>query len=68
MFSADHASLIRCDCGHAVAEHSAAGCAAGPKPCRCAKSSSAVVLDEIALLRPQWFAEPERTNGRPTSS
>jgi hypothetical protein len=64
MFSADHAGLIRCDCSHPVSDHSATGCGGGPKACRCPKTPSAVVLDEIALLRPAWFAQPERTNGK----
>jgi hypothetical protein len=25
-------------------------------PCRCQKTPSAIVLDEIALLRPEWLA------------
>lgn len=49
-------TLIRCDCGHAVAQHSAAGCApAAPIVCRCQKTPAAIVLDEIALLRPEWL-------------
>jgi hypothetical protein len=52
----DSSELIRCDCGHSAAEHSAAGCSAGPQLCRCLKTPFAVVQDELALLRPEWFA------------
>jgi len=55
MFPYDSGNLIRCDCGHPVAQHSEAGCSAGPIPCRCQKTPTAVVLDEIALLRPEWL-------------
>ena len=55
MFPYDAGNLIRCDCGHAASQHSDAGCAAGPKPCRCAKSPTTIVLEEIALLRPEWL-------------
>jgi hypothetical protein len=31
-------------------------------PCRCPKTPSAIVLDEIALLRPEWLeAKPARS-------
>jgi hypothetical protein len=55
MFPYDSGNLIRCDCGHAVAEHSDAGCSAGSMSCRCPKTPSAIVLDEIAVLRPEWL-------------
>jgi hypothetical protein len=47
--------LIRCDCGHAVAQHSDSGCGAGA-PCRCVKTPSGIMLEEIAALRPEWLA------------
>jgi hypothetical protein len=56
MFPYDSGNLIRCDCGHAVNVHSEAGCSAGPMPCRCPKTPAAIVLEEIALLRPEWLA------------
>lgn len=56
MFAYDAGNLIRCECGHGVTQHSEAGCSAGPAPCRCPKTPSAIVLDEIALLRPEWLA------------
>jgi hypothetical protein len=55
MFPSESGNLIRCDCGHSAAQHSDAGCTAGPLPCRCKKTPSAIVLDEIALLRPDWL-------------
>jgi hypothetical protein len=55
MFPTETGNLIRCDCGHTVAQHSEAGCAAALGPCRCRKTPSAIVLDEIALLRPEWL-------------
>jgi hypothetical protein len=59
MFPYDSGNLIRCDCGHAVAQHTDAGCTA--VPCRCQKTPSTIVLDEIALLRPEWLAtKPSR--------
>jgi hypothetical protein len=58
MFGFDAGNLIRCDCGHAVSQHSDAGCSAPACPCR--KTPSAVVLDEIALLRPQWLDPKNR--------
>jgi len=56
MFPYESGDLIRCECGHAMAQHSEVGCSAGPVPCRCPKTPSAIVLDEIALLRPEWLA------------
>jgi hypothetical protein len=56
MFPYDAGNLIRCECGHAVTQHAEAGCSAGPVRCRCPKTPSAIVLDEIALLRPEWLA------------
>lgn len=61
MFPYDSGNLIRCDCGHPVAQHTDAGCSAGPIPCRCPKTPSAIVLDEIALLRPEWLANKPGT-------
>ena len=55
MFTYDSGNLIRCECGHPVAQHTDAGCTAGPVPCRCLKTPSAIILDEIALLRPEWL-------------
>lgn len=56
MFPYDAGNLIRCDCGHAASQHTDAGCGAGPKPCRCSKSPTAIVMDEIAQLRPEWLS------------
>jgi hypothetical protein len=53
--------LIRCDCGHSARQHSAAGCSAGPAHCRCLKTASAVVAEELALLRPEWFGITQPT-------
>jgi hypothetical protein len=58
MFPYETGNLIRCDCGHAVAQHSEAGCSV--LPCRCQKTPTAVVLDEIALLRPEWLDPKNR--------
>ena len=55
MFPYDAGNLIRCDCGHAVTQHSDAGCSGSSEACRCPKTPSAIVLDEIALLRPEWL-------------
>jgi hypothetical protein len=55
MVRRDPGELIRCDCGHSASQHSAAGCSAGPALCRCLKTPSAVVQDELAFLRPEWF-------------
>jgi hypothetical protein len=55
----DPGELIRCDCGHTAAQHSAAGCTAGPVRCRCPKTFSAVIQEELALLRPGWFGKPD---------
>jgi hypothetical protein len=48
-------NLLRCDCGHSAAQHTDAGCGAG---CRCLKSPSSILAEEIETLRPEW-AEPE---------
>jgi hypothetical protein len=56
MFPYDTGNLIRCDCGHAAAQHSDAGCDAG-LPCRCSKTPSTVVIDEITALRPDWLSD-----------
>ena len=53
MFPHPAATLIRCDCGHAAGEHSDSGC--GLRKCRCAKTPSMIVVDEIAALRPEWL-------------
>jgi hypothetical protein len=55
MFPYDAGNLIRCECGHALAAHSEAGCAGDSRPCRCPSTPAAIVLDEIALLRPEWL-------------
>ena len=57
MFPYDSGNLIRCDCGHPVTQHSEAGCScgAGSTSCRCPQTPAAIVLDEIALLRPEWL-------------
>jgi|GEM_PF-6168332 hypothetical protein len=55
MFPSESGNLIRCDCSHSVAQHTEAGCSADPLPCSCQKTPSAIVLDEIALLRPEWL-------------
>jgi hypothetical protein len=52
MFPYDAGNLIRCECRHSVAAHAETGCSL---PCRCPKTPSAIVLDEIALLRPEWL-------------
>lgn len=52
-FSTGH--LIRCDCGHAVADHSDAGCGAETPACACPKTPATIVIDEIAELRPEWI-------------
>jgi hypothetical protein len=49
-------NLIRCDSGHALVEHSDAGCIADQTACRCRQTPFAIVLDEIAVLRPEWLA------------
>lgn len=49
-------NLIRCDCGHALIEHSDVGCVTDQTACRCRQTPSAIVLDEIAVLRPEWLA------------
>jgi hypothetical protein len=55
MFPFEPGNVIRCECGHAVAQHTDTGCSGGPAACRCQKTPSAIVLDEIALLRPEWL-------------
>jgi hypothetical protein len=54
VFPDDSGNLIRCDCGHAVAQHSTAGCGSGE--CSCVKTPAGVIVDEIAALRPEWDA------------
>jgi hypothetical protein len=56
MFPYETGNLIRCDCGHAASEHTAEGCAGGPGDCRCTKTATVIVLDEISALRPGWLA------------
>jgi hypothetical protein len=63
MFPYDSGNLIRCDCGHAAAQHSDAGCGAEPVLCRCLKSPSTIVIDEIAALRPDWLTVKDSTAG-----
>jgi hypothetical protein len=53
MFPHRAGTLIRCDCGHGAGEHSGSGCAL--RPCRCTKTPSMIVVDEIAVLRPDWL-------------
>ncbi len=48
-------NLIRCDCGHAAADHSDAGCGADAVSCACLKTPATIVIDEIAELRPEWI-------------
>jgi hypothetical protein len=36
---------------------------AEPTPCRCLKTPDAVLQDELALLRPEWFSVPQPTTG-----
>jgi hypothetical protein len=61
MFPHPAATLIRCDCVHAAGEHTLSGC--GARKCRCAKTPSIIVVDEIAVLRPEWLRVK---TGRPT--
>jgi hypothetical protein len=63
MSPADPGELIRCDCGHSAAQHSTAGCTAGPVRCRCLKTFSAVIQEELALLRPGWLSKSEGASG-----
>jgi len=58
MFAEDPGKLIRCDCGHALADHTETGCATSEERCGCRKTPSAVLMDEIALLRPDWLSGP----------
>jgi hypothetical protein len=55
-------NLIRCDCGHAVNDHSDAGCGAVALPCACLKTPATIVIDEIAELRPEWIHIPASVN------
>jgi hypothetical protein len=58
MFPDDTGNLIRCDCGHAAAQHTTSGCGAGE--CACMKTPAGIILDEIATLRPEWNLGEER--------
>jgi hypothetical protein len=61
MFPYDTGNLIRCECGHAAAQHTDSGCTVAA--CDCMKSPTAIVIDEIELLRPEWLA-PKKSNSR----
>jgi hypothetical protein len=63
MSPVDPGELIRCDCGHPAAQHTSAGCTSGPARCRCLKTFSAVIQEELALLRPGWLGKPESAPG-----